>query len=51
MMVIDYPNSKNTQNVKFMDFKHFKNEKCIEQKIKISRVLYHIVMGCNVHDI
>jgi hypothetical protein len=51
MMLIDYPHSKNTNNLKFVEFENFENLKSIEHNFKISKVLYHMSMWCNVHDI
>jgi len=41
-MLIDYPHSKNTQNLKVVNFEFLKNLKSIEYKFQISRVLYHM---------
>jgi hypothetical protein len=41
-MLIDYPHSKNTHNLKVVKLKKFKNFKFVEQNFKISKVLYHM---------
>ncbi len=50
MMATYYPSSKNTHNLQYIDFFNFKIQS-IFQFLKISRVLYHMKIGCNVHDI
>jgi hypothetical protein len=50
MIATYYPSSKITHNLKDMEFKNFKNSKHFK-KIKFSRTLHHMLMGCNVHDI
>ncbi len=37
MMVIDYPNSKNTHNLKFMEFEHLKIENLLSKKLKFQK--------------
>jgi hypothetical protein len=41
MMLIDYPHSKNTNNLKVVKFKNLKNLKFIELKKKLN-VFYHM---------
>jgi hypothetical protein len=43
-MLIDYPHSKNTHNVKVVKLETFKNLKSIEYNLKFSKVLYHMSM-------
>jgi hypothetical protein len=42
MMLIGYPQSKNTHNLKVMKKNIQKNENPIEQNFKFSKVFYHM---------
>jgi hypothetical protein len=42
MILIDYPHSKNTHNMKVVKFESLKISESIEHNFKISKVFYHM---------